>query len=192
MGDLGGGTTPGKGSAASELGLLLPPPIYQRVGLQEEVSSARVCLNNSVLSETLLTSTPSFPRTNLDNSKVISILLPICTRWKQGGHEAETIPNSPPVPAPPLPASAASIAHKPGGSTHPSIRPSMHPSIHPLLPPIHTHPEVTFPIPFSSPTYVLLLLWVCSLLGALRFPFQASRCKFESSPCSPSLCCYPQ
>lgn len=143
MGELGGGTTPGKGSAASELGLPLPPPpIYQRVGLQEEVSSARVCLNNSVLSETLLTSTPSFPRTNLDNSKVISILLPICTRWKQGGHEAESIPNAPPAPAPPLPASAISITVNQEAA---SIHASIHACIHPLLPPIHTHPEVTFP-----------------------------------------------
>lgn len=111
MGDLGGGTTPGKGSAASELGLPLPPPIYQRVGLQEEVSSARVCLNNSVLSETLLTSTPSFPRTNLDNSEVISILLPICTRWKQGRTRGREHPKLP-ARACSTPPSASSL-HRP-------------------------------------------------------------------------------
>lgn len=72
---------------------------------------------------------------------------------------------------------------------HPSI---IHPSIiHPSLFPVHTHPDVTFPIPFSSPTYALLLLWVCSLLGALGFPFRASRCKFESSPRSPCSRCNP-
>lgn len=33
-------------------------PLYLRVGLQEEVSSARVCLNNYILSEKLLRSIP--------------------------------------------------------------------------------------------------------------------------------------
>lgn len=80
-GDLRGGATSGRASAACELGLPLPPHLsacWAAGGSEFSQSlSKQLCFIRKAAQIYSF-----FPRTNLD-SKVISILLPICTRWKQ-------------------------------------------------------------------------------------------------------------
>lgn len=97
-------------------------PLYLRVGLQEEVGSARVCLNNYALSEKLLRSTPF----SQDKSRQFqgNLHSPSYLHKMEAGEEdtrQRASKHSAPVPAPPPSTSAVSIAHKSGGSIHPHI-----------------------------------------------------------------------
>jgi len=96
-------------------------PLYLRIGLPEEESSARVCLNNYVLSKKLLRSTPF----SQDKSGQLQGNLPSSSylHKMEAGEEdtRQSASKRPPVPAPPPSVPAVSIAHKPGGSVHPHI-----------------------------------------------------------------------
>lgn len=96
-------------------------PLYLHVGLQEEASSARVCLNNYVLSEKLLRTTPF----SQDKSGQLqgNLHSPSYLHKMEAGEEdmRQRASKHPPVPAPPPSVSAVSITHKSGGSIHPHI-----------------------------------------------------------------------
>lgn len=115
-----------------------------------------------------------FLRADLDNCKVISILLPICTGWKREDM-GQSIPDCSSMPAP-----AAPIAHKPGASIHPSH--------------LHTSKGYLPNLLFSPPNYmrVFLFFFFCSdfsaFLSAPGFLSQAFHYKLRID----SLCCKPQ